>query len=238
MSVIHGRVPISDFDAPPAFQWSEHHKQIGSAVALVFIIVAPGLSRLHPDWGTSFLYKLLGGLVHANQGMIGIVGPLIDFQHIFHRRYECAVRLGRNNPLLLDVGFENVFFRTRPIVLSLALSTIFSSTTFSSSSRNVQRTRPLGGSRISIIRYPSYFTSCSQSGPAGTLSALMGNANVYNILSAKKLRQSIDVLDLTGIAHVPTMRALRQFVTQVRHRNVGLPTPLLTNPDTARRRCR
>src|SRR6516164_1237197 len=109
MSVIHGRVPISDFDAPPAFQWSEHHKQIGSAVALVFIIVAPGLSRLHPDWGTSFLYKLLGGLVHANQGMIGIVGPLIDFQHIFHRRYECTVRLGRNNPLLLDVGFENVF---------------------------------------------------------------------------------------------------------------------------------
>ena len=46
-------------------------------------------------------------------------------------------------------------------------------------------------------------------GAAGTLSALMGNANVYSILSAKKIRQSIDVLDLTGIAHVPPMRALR-----------------------------
>jgi hypothetical protein len=42
--------------------------------------------------------------------------------------------------------FENVFFNTRPIVLSLARSTIFSSTTLSSSSANVQRDRPLGGS--------------------------------------------------------------------------------------------
>ena len=48
----------------------------------------------------------------------------------------------------------------------------------------------------------------------------MGNANVYSILSAKKLRQSIDVFDLTGTAHVPPMRTLRQFVTQVRHGDV------------------
>jgi hypothetical protein len=31
---------------------------------------------------------------------------------------------------------------------------------------------------------------------------------------------SINVLNLTGIAHVPPMRALRQFVTQVRHGDV------------------
>ena len=31
---------------------------------------------------------------------------------------------------------------------------------------------------------------------------------------------SIDVLDLTGIAHVPPVRTLRQFVTQVRHGDV------------------
>jgi hypothetical protein len=34
------------------------------------------------------------------------------------------------------------------------------------------------------------------------------------------MRQSIDVLDLTRIAHVPPVRTLRQFVTQARHRNV------------------
>src|ERR1700732_3163246 len=41
--------------------------------------------------------------------MVRIVGALIDFQHIFHCRYECAVRLWWDDPLLLDVGFENVF---------------------------------------------------------------------------------------------------------------------------------
>jgi hypothetical protein len=35
-----------------------------------------------------------------------------------------------------------------------------------------------------------------------------------------KIRQSINVLDLTGIAHIPPVRTWRKFVTQVRHRNV------------------
>jgi DNA replication protein DnaC len=41
--------------------------------------------------------------------------------------------------LFLQVGFESVFLSVRPIVLSLARSTIFSSTTCSSSSSRVQR---------------------------------------------------------------------------------------------------
>ena len=36
-----------------------------------------------------------------------------------------------------------------------------------------------------------------------------------------KIRQSINVPDLTGIAHVPPMRALGPLMPQVRHRNVG-----------------
>jgi len=43
----------------------------------------------------------------------------------------------------------------------------------------------------------------------------MGKANVYSILPAKKLRQSIDVLDLTGIAHVPAVWTLGEFVPLV-----------------------
>jgi hypothetical protein len=34
---------------------------------------------------------------------------LIDVQHILHRGYKRAVLLGRNDPLLLDVGFEHFF---------------------------------------------------------------------------------------------------------------------------------
>src|SRR6476660_8904345 len=43
------------------------------------------------------------------------------------------------------MGLENVFLSALPIVESLARSTMWSSTTFFSNSRKVQRARPLGG---------------------------------------------------------------------------------------------
>src|SRR6202171_6880783 len=70
----------------------------------------------------------------------------IDSQHVLHGGYECAVGLRRNDPLLFEMGLKDVFLSVRPIVLSLARSTIFSSTTLFSNNRNVQRARPLGGS--------------------------------------------------------------------------------------------
>src|ERR1700758_4784908 len=42
VGIIDGRVPIRDFHMPPAFQRSEHHEQIGCAVALVFVIMTRG----------------------------------------------------------------------------------------------------------------------------------------------------------------------------------------------------
>ena len=72
--------------------------------------------------------------------------PLVDLQHILHAGYEGGVGLRRDDPLLLQVRLENVFFSVRPIVLSLARSTMFSSTTAVSSSVSVHRRGPLGGS--------------------------------------------------------------------------------------------
>src|SRR4051812_28666122 len=43
------------------------------------------------------------------------------------------------------MGLKSVFLSARPIVLSLARSTMPSSTTLFSNNRNVQRARPLGG---------------------------------------------------------------------------------------------
>jgi hypothetical protein len=74
-----------------------------------------------------------------------IARPLVDSRRIFHRRYESAVRFERYDPALLAVGLDNVFFSTRPIVLSLARSTICSSTTLFLNNRKVQRARPSGG---------------------------------------------------------------------------------------------
>jgi hypothetical protein len=47
--------------------------------------------------------------------------------------------------LLSAMGLESVFLSVRPIVLSLARSTMWSSTTLFSNNRRVQRARPLGG---------------------------------------------------------------------------------------------
>src|SRR5208337_2378816 len=89
--------------------------------------------------------KLLGGFVQAHERHLRIVWLRINIQHLFHGRYEGGVGLWRDDPLFFAVGLKRVFFRTRPIVLSLAASTMPSSTTLSSRSRSVQRARPSGG---------------------------------------------------------------------------------------------
>jgi hypothetical protein len=61
--------------------------------------------------------------------------------------------------LRLEVRLKFVFFKTRPIVLSLARSTMSSSTTFFSSNRKVQRAHPSGGSeQANAISLASFFT--------------------------------------------------------------------------------
>ena len=97
------------------------------------------------DRQARFGNQLLGCLVQANQRTIAVVWPCIDGQHVFHRGYERTVGLRRDNPALSAMGLEDVFLSARPIVLSLARSTMPSSTTLFSSNRRVQRTRPLGG---------------------------------------------------------------------------------------------
>src|SRR6186713_2733211 len=71
--------------------------------------------------------------------------PGVDGQHVFHPRYEGAVGLRRDDPALPTMWLETVFLSARPIVESLARSTMPSSTTLCSNSRKVQRTRPFGG---------------------------------------------------------------------------------------------
>src|SRR5208283_1388503 len=57
-----------------------------------------------------------------------------------------ALASGGMTNCCLRCGLRRFFFSVRPIVLSLALATMFSSTTLSSSRLNVHRARPFGGS--------------------------------------------------------------------------------------------
>src|SRR5437868_5117785 len=99
--------------------------------------------------------SIFGGELPVGLGVVGIavVLPGGDFlnedlfvgQHVFHSGYERAVGLRRDDPVLAAMGLKSVFLSARPIVLSLARSTMPSSTTLFSNSRKVQRARPLGG---------------------------------------------------------------------------------------------
>src|SRR5438046_1149851 len=145
MSIIHGGMAIRNFDMAPAFERSKHHEEVGGAVTLVLVIETGRASRFHRDRHARFGNELLRGLVEANQRTISVAWPRVDGQHIFHSGYERAVGLRRDDPVLAAMGLKSVFLSARPIVLSLARSTMPSSTTLFSNSRKVQRARPLGG---------------------------------------------------------------------------------------------
>src|SRR5208283_4332384 len=139
MGIIDGGAAVCNLNVPPALQRCEQHEQVGGAAPFVFVIDPLRLARFHRDWRACFRNELLGGLVQTDERHLRIVGLSINIEHLLHRRYECATGLRRDNPLLFAVRLKRVFFRTRPMVLSLARSTMPSSTTLFSSSRSVQR---------------------------------------------------------------------------------------------------
>src|SRR6188768_3727912 len=99
-------------------------------------------------------------MLSTYQRVIGIVRPRVDGQHVFHRGYKGAIGLRRDDPALPAMRLETVFLSVRPIVESLARATMPSSTTLFSSSRNVQRARPLGGlEQASAISLASFSPS-------------------------------------------------------------------------------
>src|SRR5271169_172905 len=156
MGIIDGGVVVGHFHMPPPFQRREHHEQIGDAIAFVFVIVTRLASRLRRDRRARLDDQLLRGFVEAHERTLRIVRPLIDLQHVFHIGDKGRAGVRRDHPLLLAMRFENVFFSVRPIVLSLARSTMCSSTTFSSSRRRLQRAKPSGaGERLSAINFAS-----------------------------------------------------------------------------------
>src|ERR1700729_1605435 len=139
---IHGGVAIGYLNMPPTLQRREHHEQIDCPIPLVLIVMPRGLSWLCLDRNARFAGQLLRSLVHADHRILWIVRPLINLQHILHVGYERRVGIRRDDPLFLQVRLERVFLSVRPIVVSLARSTMFSSTTASSTNCNVHRLRP------------------------------------------------------------------------------------------------
>src|SRR2546423_2615690 len=110
------------------------------------------------------------------------MGPQVDGKHIFHCGCEGAVGLRRDDPALPAMGLEMVFLSVRPIVESLARSTMPSSTTLFSNSRNVQRARPLGGLEHAKAISLASFSPSKIAGTGGVMRGLRRNT----VLSARR----------------------------------------------------
>src|SRR5437588_11258242 len=125
---------------------------------------------------------------------MGIVWPRVDGQHVFHGGDERAVGIGRDHPTLSAMGLENVFLSVRPIVESLARSTMWSSTTFFSNSRRVQRARPLGGFEQARAISLASFSPSKIRATAGVARCLRLNTASKPSSSCFRTRYTIDAL--------------------------------------------
>src|ERR1700693_85356 len=196
---------------------------MGDAIAFVFVIVTRLASRLRRDRRARLNDQLLGGLVETHERTPRIVRPLIDLQHVFHVGDKSRAGVRRNHPLLLEVRFENVFFSVRLIVLSLARSTMCSSTTFSSSRRRVQRAKPSGaGESVNAISFASaapskmrgraelglYLRVNTASNPSSTSWRLVRSILAMLASSAAAIRLSLQPSPASDTSAFKRMRAL------------------------------
>ena len=109
VGIIHGGVTVGHLDMPPTFQGREQHEQVRRAIALILIVIPGDFAWLCRYRYASLGDQLLRCLVQADHRAARIVGPLIDLQHIFHAGYERGVGVRRNDPLLPQVGLEDIF---------------------------------------------------------------------------------------------------------------------------------
>src|SRR6202043_2553879 len=143
-------------------------------------------------------------------------------QYVFHVGDKGRAGVRWNHPLLLEVRFENVFFSVRPIVLSLARSTMCSSTTFSSSRRRLQRAKPSGaGERVSAINFASatpskirgraelglYLRLNTASNPSSTSWRLVRSIVAMLVSSAAAIRLSLQPSPSSDTSAFSRMRA-------------------------------
>ena len=135
---------LGDLDVATSGQRFDLHEQGGHAVAHIFVIKDASVAWRGRNGGTDLADQLLVRFIHAYDRVKRIVRQLVDRQHIFLRREEGGISVGRNLPIFAQVRLQFIFFSDRCTVMVETWSAIFSSTSFSASNRTVQRWRPAG----------------------------------------------------------------------------------------------
>src|SRR3954453_6035659 len=93
-------------------------------------------------------------LIQADLGAIGIIGPVVDLQHVLHSRHELAIGFAGETPLLLQVWLEVPLWSTLRTVSCETRPPWPSSPIRLAKSRSAQRLRPSGAwLQARAIRY-------------------------------------------------------------------------------------
>src|SRR5581483_6889613 len=140
------RPPRGHVQRPPPQQRLTGHEQVRRPVPLVLVIHPCRLTRSRRDGVAGLINQLRRGLVHAHDGPVRVVWPLVDVQHLLHPADELGVLARRDDPLLDLPRLQVVFFIARPTVSAEIVSTTRSATSRSARSCSVHRARPAGGS--------------------------------------------------------------------------------------------
>ncbi len=110
ISPINHSAPLGDFDMPPSVEGCKEHEHVARSVPFVFIVVFGRLPWLCWQWQARFFDLLFATFIKTHHRTSGIIGAMIDFQHIFHRTHKLSILFGWNAPFIFQPGFEFIFF--------------------------------------------------------------------------------------------------------------------------------
>src|SRR5574342_533331 len=136
---------LCDQDLSKARLGFDQDKEIASAVAFVFIILAYSVPRLERQWSCKVCQQLQAFFIKTDQWTLGIVGFVVQFQNMLHLLNEFW-RDFRNTPTSYLPGFELVFFSNSRTVSGERCVTMPSFNTSRVNNSKVQRACPAGGS--------------------------------------------------------------------------------------------
>ena len=180
-------------------QWLHFEKNLGNAVADVFMVHSFRSSRRASHHFAHFPDELFASFIHTDHRIVVIVWPLVDSNNIFHMGYKRGAPLRRDFPVLAEMRLKFVFLSMRCMVICDTFGARFNSTAFSASNRTVQRRRPSGASeQARAIRRAS--KAPSKVTPRGGFSGCLRSNAASSPSSTKRFFKCSMVRDVTPIA--------------------------------------
>ena len=109
MGKVNHRALVGDLHLSPPFQGRKADEQVAGSIPFILVVIFGDMAWLWRQGQTGFFRLLLTALVKADKGTLGVVGLVVNGQHIFHGADERGTFLFRNTPLLFQPGLKFFF---------------------------------------------------------------------------------------------------------------------------------